>query len=102
MPQDRKRNQPPAPRHLAKTLSFACVHFTVAFLVGYLLTGSLLISSALALIEPLCNTVAYYFHEKAWNYFGKRRSRKLEMAPESYGHDKLSGAVFPDREGRAP
>ena len=49
-----------------KTLSFAAVHFTVAFTVGYLLTGSIVVGSAMALVEPACNTVAYYFHEKVW------------------------------------
>lgn len=51
---------------MKKTLSFACVHFVVAFSVGYALTGSWIIGSALALVEPLVNTVAFYFHEKIW------------------------------------
>jgi uncharacterized membrane protein len=50
----------------AKTVSFAAVHFTVAFSIAYLLTGSIGIASALAVVEPLANTVAYYFHEKLW------------------------------------
>ena len=51
---------------MLKTLSFAAVHFTVAFTIGYLLTGSVLVGGTLALVEPACNTVAYYFHEKVW------------------------------------
>jgi uncharacterized membrane protein len=51
---------------LAKTITFAMVHFTVAFSIGYLLTGSVAIASALALVEPLANTVAYYAHERLW------------------------------------
>jgi uncharacterized membrane protein len=51
---------------MLKTLSFAAVHFTVAFTIGYLLTGSVLVGGAMALVEPAVNTVAYYFHEKAW------------------------------------
>jgi uncharacterized membrane protein len=51
---------------MLKTLSFAAVHFTVAFTVGYLLTGSILVGGTMALVEPACNTIAYYFHEKAW------------------------------------
>lgn len=58
---------------MLKTLSFAAVHFTVAFTIGYLLTGSVLVGGALALIEPACNTVAYYFHEKAWARIAARR-----------------------------
>jgi uncharacterized membrane protein len=52
---------------LAKSASFAVVHFAVAFGIAYLLTGSVGIASALALIEPLANTVAYFFHERAWS-----------------------------------
>ncbi len=54
---------------LAKTGTFAVVHFAVAFTIAYLLTGSFGIASAIALIEPLANTVAYLFHERAWNRF---------------------------------
>jgi uncharacterized membrane protein len=58
---------------LIKTFTFATVHFSVAFTVAYLLTGSIAISSALALVEPMCNTVAYFFHEKIWVAIGRRR-----------------------------
>jgi len=51
---------------MLKTMSFAAVHFTVAFTVGYLMTGSVLIGGALALVEPAVNTVAYYLHEQVW------------------------------------
>jgi uncharacterized membrane protein len=49
-----------------KTVTFAITHMTVAFLVGWALTGSAAIGGALALVEPLVNTVAYFFHEKLW------------------------------------
>jgi uncharacterized membrane protein len=52
---------------MTKTFSFAVVHFIVAFSVGFALTGSLAIGGAIALIEPAVNTVAYFFHEKAWD-----------------------------------
>jgi uncharacterized membrane protein len=51
---------------VTKTFSFAVVHFLVAFGVGYALTGSVAIGGAIALVEPALNTVAYFFHEKAW------------------------------------
>ena len=63
----------PAGTPLLKTLTFAVVHFSVAFSVAYLLTGSLGIASLLAMVEPLCNTVAYFFHEKLWGHLGRRR-----------------------------
>ncbi|MFW2371923.1 MAG: DUF2061 domain-containing protein [Gammaproteobacteria bacterium] len=52
---------------MTKTMSFAVVHFSVAFSVAYVMTGSLLIGGAIALVEPAINTVAYYFHEKIWS-----------------------------------
>jgi uncharacterized membrane protein len=51
---------------MTKTLSFAAVHFTVAFTLAYLISGSLLTGGLIALIEPCCNTVAYHLHEKFW------------------------------------
>lgn len=51
---------------MKKTLSFAIIHFSVAFSLAFLLTGNLLIGGLIALIEPMVNTVAFYFHEKVW------------------------------------
>lgn len=51
---------------MKKTLTFAILHFTVAFTVAYFLTGSLLIGGLMALLEPTINTFAFYFHEKIW------------------------------------
>jgi Predicted membrane protein len=59
---------------MAKTFSFACIHFTVAFTVGYLMTGSIAVGGALALVEPLCNTVAYHLHERAWAAYARRKA----------------------------
>lgn len=58
---------------MTKTLSFAAVHFTVAFCVGYLMTGSVLVGGALALVEPACNTIAFHLHEKLWKRREARR-----------------------------
>lgn len=61
---------------MAKTLSFAAMHVSVAFTVGYAMTGDPWVGGALALVEPACNTVAYHLHEKAW----KRRERRDAQA----------------------
>lgn len=53
-------------RDLLKTLSFAALHFGVAFTVAYALTGSVAVAAGIGLIEPVANTVAFYFHERAW------------------------------------
>lgn len=57
-----------------KTISFAAVHFTVAFSVAYLMSGSLWVGGAIALVEPSINSIAYYFHEKMWRM-------KMQPAP---------------------
>ncbi len=64
----------PLTHDLIKTLSFACVHFSVAFSIAYLLTGSFLTATGLALIEPMVNTVAFFFHEQAWKAYGRMRA----------------------------
>lgn len=53
---------------MIKTMTFAILHFSVAFTVAYLLTGSALIGGLVALVEPAINTVVFYFHEKAWTH----------------------------------
>jgi uncharacterized membrane protein len=49
-----------------KTVTFAITHMSVAFVVGWAMTGSAAVGGALALVEPLVNTVAYFLHEKVW------------------------------------
>ncbi len=65
---------------MAKTVSFAVVHFCVAFSVGYLMTGDVMIGGALAMVEPAVNTVAYYFHEKVWNRSKSIRLKNVSTA----------------------
>ena len=59
---------------MRKTLSFAALHFLVAFSVGWLMTGNWLVGGALALVEPACNTVVFHFHEKVWKRIEARRT----------------------------
>jgi len=63
-----------------KTMSFAAVHFTVAFSVGYLMTGSVLVGGAIALVEPAVNTIAYHIHEQVWN----RLNKTVQASPHQY------------------
>ena len=64
---------------MIKTITFAILHFSVAFSVAYILTGSIGGSSAVALVEPIVNTVVFYFHEKAWNRYEKNKSEKQKL-----------------------
>ncbi len=66
-------------KSLSKTLSFAVLHFAVGFTVAYLLTGSFGIASAIAIVEPVANTIVFYFHEKAWDrYAAKKRAFSIK------------------------
>lgn len=67
-------------RDLAKTVSFAVLHFGVGFGVTYVLTGSVAIATGVALIEPAVNTVVFFFHERAWAH-----------VPSPDGQHRLSG-----------
>ena len=53
-------------RLLAKTASYSFLHIIVAVSVAYALTGSLMISLGIGLIEPLVQTVVFSIHEWAW------------------------------------
>lgn len=66
---------------MLKTITFAIMHFSVAFTVTYIITGSFMLGSLVATIEPAVNTVAYFFHEKLWD---KLRSGTLQL-PSPFG-----------------
>ena len=53
--------------NLVKTLTYLIVHLIIGFSVAYLFTGSVAIATGIAIIEPMANAVAFFFHEKAWN-----------------------------------
>lgn len=78
---------------MAKTISFAIIHFSVAFSVGYLLTGSVLFGSVMAMVEPAINTVAFHFHEKVWNHWQQSQSADQYQAPASSEHQADSTAT---------
>ena len=67
---------------MIKTFTFALVHFTVAFSVAYLLTGSVVVGGLLALVEPTLNTVAYHLHERVWRRIEAMR-RGVRTAPRA-------------------
>lgn len=61
---------------MAKTITFGIMHVSIAFGVVWAMTGSWTVGGAVALIEPCINTIAYFFHEKAW-------ARRQEMSHRS-------------------
>jgi uncharacterized membrane protein len=68
---------------MTKTFSFAAVHFTVAFCVGYALSGSVLVGGAIALVEPAINTVAYHLHEMVWSRYQTSAAANPRLAQVS-------------------
>lgn len=72
---------------MAKTMTFATLHFSVAFAVGYVMTGSALVGGAIALVEPAINSVVFFFHEKAWANFGEHKHELMTvLADQASGH----------------
>lgn len=74
---------------MAKTMTFAVMHFSIAFSVAYLITGSLLVGGLVAIVEPAINTVAFYFHEIIWNKIqqtdvASELSNTIQAAGENY------------------
>lgn len=69
-----------------KTITFAVIHFTIATLVAYTLTGDFLLGSVIAMIEPSINTGAFYLHEKVWQKvaFLKRRESITPVKTASF------------------
>ena len=58
---------------LAKTGSYYVIHICVAALVAYAVTGNLIASFTLSLLEPTVQAFAFFFHEKAWERRAARR-----------------------------
>jgi uncharacterized membrane protein len=58
---------------MLKTLTFTAMHIAIAFTIVYLMTGSAMVGGAVALVEPLCNSVGYFFHERIWQRISQRR-----------------------------
>ncbi|MGH8178214.1 MAG: DUF2061 domain-containing protein [Steroidobacter sp.] len=66
---------------MAKTATFTLMHITVAFTIVYLMTGDLMVGGAVALVEPLINSVAYFFHERVWERRRNSVRAKLPVVP---------------------
>lgn len=58
---------------MIKSLTFTVMHFCIAFTVAWLLTGDWAIGGVIALVEPAVNSVGYFFHEKVWERFRRKR-----------------------------
>lgn len=60
-----------------KTATYCCMHFCVAILVAYALTGDWAVALSIGIIEPLVQTVFFNMHERSWNKARKNHHRKF-------------------------
>lgn len=65
---------------LKKTASYYLIHITVAAMVAYAVTGNLIASLTLSLLEPTVQAFAF-FHEKAWQRWNARSAAAVASAP---------------------
>jgi uncharacterized membrane protein len=65
-------------RTLAKTSSYWVVHVSVAAMVAYAITGDLVTSLTLSLLEPTVQAFAFFAHKKIWE---KKLSKFLLREP---------------------
>lgn len=70
---------------LMKTGSYYVIHICVAALVAYAVTGNLWASLTLSLLEPTVQAVAFFFHEKAWDWAARRGTIHASDAEDSGG-----------------
>ncbi|WAG80312.1 DUF2061 domain-containing protein [Metapseudomonas furukawaii] len=71
---------------MLKTVTFTLMHFCIAFGVAYALTGSIAVGGLVAAVEPLCNSVGFYFHEKIWKRFEKAGTPAPEIPKHAWLH----------------
>lgn len=57
-----------------KTGSYYVTHITVAASVAYVVTGDLIASFTLSLLEPTVQACVYFFHERVWLSVERARS----------------------------
>lgn len=69
---------------LIKTASYLTIHLSVGFSVAYVMTGSVAVAGGIALVEPMINAVAFFFHEQTWKRFTAR-------PPKGAGRDWVRG-----------
>ena len=71
---------------MLKTVTFTLMHFCIAFSVTYALTGSAAAGGLVAAIEPLCNSVGFYLHERVWQRLEKRQRRGDKIPSHAWLH----------------
>lgn len=71
---------------MLKTITFTVMHFCIAFGVAYTLTGSVTVGGLVAAVEPLCNSVAFFFHEKIWQRVERKKQQARQIPRHAWLH----------------
>lgn len=53
-------------RHIAKTISYRILGTLTTIIIGYILTGNIILSSSLGIIELIIKPLIYFCHERVW------------------------------------
>lgn len=60
-----------------KTATYCFMHFCVAILVAFALTGDWAVALSIGIIEPLVQTVFFNAHERGWNKAREKHRRRF-------------------------
>lgn len=58
-------------RHIAKAISYRILGTLQTVTIGYILTGSFVISSTIGIVELCIKPILYFLHERVWYKFIK-------------------------------
>lgn len=64
---------------LAKTISWYVIHNIMMFLLGYLLTGDIMVGVAFAVLETIGEAILYYGHERFWVKIRKKKNATIRV-----------------------
>lgn len=54
-------------KRIVKTLTWRILGSTSTFIISYIITGQLVISSGITIFQMIANTLLYYVHETVWD-----------------------------------
>lgn len=63
-----------------KTVTYGLMHLVVAIAVAFAVTRNWQVALAVGLIEPLVQTLAYNFHERAWSSAGAKAGERPALS----------------------
>jgi len=61
-----------------KTLIWRFISTAVTFIIAYLITGSFAAGGMIAFSESLVKMFIYYFHERFWDKYTKKKLKKIK------------------------